>query len=367
MKPERFRFELAPDYSISRIIKGGWQLAGGHGRIDREKAVADMRRFVENGITTFDCADIYTGVEELIGLFLRQSRDRFLRGELPPVQIHTKYVPDLEKLPSLRPKDTEATIDRSLRRLGVERLDLVQFHWWDFSIPGYVETAIVLEDLRRRGKIRHVAVTNFDARHLTELLEAGVPVVADQVQYSLLDRRPDGDLAKLAGQHGISLLCYGTAAGGFLGKRWLRKPPPSEPMENRSLIKYRLIIEEFGGWDLFQELLRTLDTIARRHRPGRDAGGGGGIPVIDITALAVAAVLNRPRVAAVIVGARNDSHLVNIQAIPSLTLSEHEISRIDEILSRSPGPKGPVYALERDRESRHGRIMKYNLNREPKQ
>src|SRR5690606_30233694 len=63
------RFELAPGYTISRLIKGGWHLAGGHGRVDRDQAIADMARFVEAGVTTFDCADHYTGVEALIGDF----------------------------------------------------------------------------------------------------------------------------------------------------------------------------------------------------------------------------------------------------------------------------------------------------------
>ncbi|MGD8491689.1 MAG: aldo/keto reductase, partial [Anaerolineae bacterium] len=84
------RFQLAPGYSISRVIKGGWQLAGGHGTVDRDQALADMRQYVEAGITTFDCADIYTGVEALIGEFLRRYG-----ADLPAVQVHTKYVPDL--------------------------------------------------------------------------------------------------------------------------------------------------------------------------------------------------------------------------------------------------------------------------------
>ena len=63
--------ELAPGYAVPRLIKGGWQLAGGHGSVDRAHAIADMVAFAEAGITAFDCADIYTGVEELIGEFLR--------------------------------------------------------------------------------------------------------------------------------------------------------------------------------------------------------------------------------------------------------------------------------------------------------
>ena len=89
------RIDLQPDYSISRVIKGGWQLAGGHGHVDERLAIEDMRRFAEAGITTFDCADIYTGVEELIGKFIKQYKPEFNSGDLAPIQIHTKYVPDL--------------------------------------------------------------------------------------------------------------------------------------------------------------------------------------------------------------------------------------------------------------------------------
>ncbi|MBL8983429.1 MAG: aldo/keto reductase, partial [Gemmatimonadetes bacterium] len=73
------------------LIKGGWQLAGGHGAVDRAAALADMRAFVDAGITTFDCADIYTGVESLIGDFL---------STVPAgtVRVHTKCVPDLNQL-----------------------------------------------------------------------------------------------------------------------------------------------------------------------------------------------------------------------------------------------------------------------------
>ncbi len=259
------RIEINPGYSISRIIKGGWHLAGGHGTVDKKQAIEDMRAFVEAGITTFDCADIYTGVEELIGNFMSQYKEAFASGDLPPIQIHTKYVPDYDRLAALTKRDTQAVIDKSLVRLGVECLDMVQFAWWNYAIPGHLETALHLTELRKAGKIRHLAVTNVDAAHLRELLEAGVEVVANQVQYSVLDHRPEGELVKLAREHGVWILCYGVVAGGFLSDRYLGVPDPEPPLENRSLVKYRLIIDEFGGYDLFQKVLHELKEIADKH------------------------------------------------------------------------------------------------------
>src|SRR5690606_36285107 len=145
------RTTLAPGYEISRVLKGGWQLAGGHGAVDVDAALADMDRYVEAGITTFDCADIYTGVEELIGNWRRTRPDR-----AASVQVHTKYVPDIDLLPTHSREDVVRGVDRSLRRLATDALDLVQLHWWDYDVPGYLDAAAWLDELRAAGKVRHI-------------------------------------------------------------------------------------------------------------------------------------------------------------------------------------------------------------------
>jgi aryl-alcohol dehydrogenase-like predicted oxidoreductase len=339
------RTTLAPDYSISKIIKGGWHLAGDHGPIDGARALADMAAFLEAGITTFDCADIYTGVEELIGAF-RQAYPLHVRQ----LQVHTKFVPDLSELASVDRAYVETIIDRSLSRLGVERIDLVQFHWWDYDVPRYVEVALELERLRQAGKIANIGVTNFDVPRFQELLVAGIPVRSHQLQYSLLDSRPESGMVELCRMHGIALLCYGTVAGGFLSERWLGQPEPTAPFENRSLVKYKLIIDDFGGWPLFQELLACLQQIAARHGT-------------DIATVATRAILDRPQVAAAIVGATSTAHLAAHMAIGALTLDGDDRQAIAAVMRRKSGPSGDVYALERDRNGPHGQIMKYELNK----
>ncbi len=345
------RIELQPGYSISRIIKGGWHLAGGHGTVDQRQAIEDMHTFVEAGITTFDCADIYTGVEELIGKFIRQHKDAFTAGDLASVQIHTKYVPDNDALTTLTKAQTVRIIDRSLQRLGIERLDLVQFAWWNYEIPGYIEAALHLADLQKEGKIRHIGVTNFDAAHLKELLEASVPVVANQVQYSILDHRAEGDMLGLAEEYNIGYLCYGVMAGGFLSDRYLDSVEPVEPLENRSLVKYSLIIDEFGGFERFQEVLQVLRTIADKHNA-------------SIAEVATRYMLQKHMVAAVIIGARNPDHLTSLRNIDGFSLDSHNLEMISEILVGASGPSGSVFGLERDKEGKHGKIMRYNLNEE---
>jgi aryl-alcohol dehydrogenase-like predicted oxidoreductase len=337
------RIALSDGFEISRIIKGGWHLAGGHGVIDPLSAQRDMAAFVEAGITTFDCANIYTGVEQLIGDFRRHYPEHAKR-----VQVFTKFVPDLEDLPKVDRHYVETVIERSLTRLGVEQLDAVQFHWWDYSTPRYLEIALELQRLRQAGKIARLAVTNFDVAHLAELIAAGVRIATHQLQYSLLDARPELHMVEYCQSQRIALLCYGTVAGGWLSERWLERPEPQEPPSNRSLAKYKLIIDEFGGWARFQTLLSALRRVAQKHST-------------DIATVATRAILDRPGVAAAIVGATNALHLSSHRQIGALNLDSADDALLAEVLHPRVGPLGDVYGLERDRAGKHGRIMKYNL------
>ncbi len=343
------RIELAPDYSVCRVINGLWQLSRGHQSeaVDPIQTVKKLVRLVDAGFTTFDCADIYLGVEELLGLLLRELRQS--HHDPSSVQIHTKYVPDRSALATLRRSDVTTSIEGSLTRLGVERLDLVQLHWWDYDLPNYLEVAGWLAELQNVGKIRCLGTTNFDARHLEDLVRAGVPIVTNQTQYSLLDRRADGAMTDLCQKSGIHLLCYGVLAGGFMTERFLRAAEPSTPFDNRSLVKYKLIIDEFGGWALHQDVLETLQEIASRH---------------DATIATVAArwVLDRNQVAAVMIGVGSRDHRDDHRSVFDIRLDAEDHDRIDEILARAKGPAGDPFELERKPESPHSQIMWTDLN-----
>jgi aryl-alcohol dehydrogenase-like predicted oxidoreductase len=337
--------ELAPGYRIPRVVRGGWQLAGGHGEVDADEAVRDMHAFVDAGLNTFDCADIYTGVEAMYGRF--NARER--AAGRTPLQVHTKFVPDHDDLARVDEAYVRRIVTRSLERLQTSRLDLVQFHWWDYAVPGCVPTALLLARLQREGLVAHIGGTNFDTPHTQAMLGAGVPLVSMQVQYSLLDRRPARALVPLCRARGVQLLCYGALAGGFLTDAWLGQAEPVE-LTNRSLIKYKLVIDDFGGWAAFQALLHALRAIADRHG-------------VSIAAVATRWVLQREGVAAAIVGARYARHLSDTLSVFGFALDAEDDARLAPILHAHPGPEGDTYALERDKVGRHGRIMKYNLNK----
>jgi aryl-alcohol dehydrogenase-like predicted oxidoreductase len=338
------RSELRSGVSISRIVKGGWHLAGGHGDIDRDQAVRDMATFVEAGITTFDVADIYTGVEDLIGDF----RKRY-PSLAETININSKFVPDFDSIADVDEAYVEAMIHKSLKRLGKEQLDMAQFHWWDTAVPGYVDFALNLKKMQDKGMIGLLGVTNFNTAALQELVDAGYPLATNHIQYSVLDRRPEQQMTDFCRKQDAQLFCYGSLAGGFLSADWLGKPEPTGVFENRSLTKYKLIIDDFGGWDLFQEMLKALSVIAGRHNS-------------SIGQVAVAWTLSRPQVGCAVVGATSTRHLGENIRITDIKLTDQDFADIDSVTNRSTGPGGDVYDLERDKDGRHGSIMHYNLN-----
>src|SRR5690606_14544437 len=131
---------------------------------------------------------------------------------------------------------------------------------------------------------------------MQEIVGAGVKLLTHQLQYSVMDLRPERGMAQFCRDNGIHLFCYGTIAGGFLSDKWLGLEDPPQPYPNRSLVKYRLIIEEFGGWQVYQALLRSLDAVARKHNS-------------HIAAVAARYVLDKPQVACALVGAKDARHL----------------------------------------------------------
>ena len=126
-----------------------------------------------------------------------------------------------------------------------------------------------------------------------------------------------------------------------------------DPMEpaNRSLVKYRLVIDEFGGWSAYQSLLAEIASIASTHQ-------------VESSAVALRFVLDQPEVAAVIAGSTRDGQMCRNATAFTFSLASEDHARIRAHLDLAPGPLGDVFALERDRNGPHGRIMKYDLNRQ---
>jgi aryl-alcohol dehydrogenase-like predicted oxidoreductase/enamine deaminase RidA (YjgF/YER057c/UK114 family) len=321
------RIALAPGLEIPRVITGLWQVADMERDgtpLDADTAGRALAEYAEAGFDVFDMADHYGSAELLVGRYLAQAgpgRARAFTKWCPPPGPMTADV-------------VREGVQQRLDRLGLARIDLLQFHWWQYRHPGYLDAMLELDRLRRAGTIGHLGVTNFDADHLRLLVRHGIAVVSNQVSFSLLDRRPAGRMTAVCRESGVTLLAYGVLAGGFLGDRWVDRPEPTA-IPDWSKSKYKRFIDTVGGWDALQRVLAAARAIAVKH----------GVSVANVAARWV---LEQEVVGAVIIGARlgEREHRGDNLALFGFALDDADRARLAEAqswLREIPGDCGDEY------------------------
>jgi aryl-alcohol dehydrogenase-like predicted oxidoreductase/enamine deaminase RidA (YjgF/YER057c/UK114 family) len=321
------RTVLAPGLEVSRIVTGLWQVADmerGGRTLDPDAAAGILAEYVAAGFDSFDMADHYGSAELIAGRCLKQVAPK-------RPAILTKWVP--EPGPMTR-AIVRAGVGQRLERLGVDRIDLLQLHWWSFEHPAYLDAMKELAALQDEGVIRHIGATNFDTDHLRVLVKHGLPIATNQVSFSLLDRRAAEEMTAFCLEHGVRLLAYGTLAGGFLSERWLGAAEPAE-VADWSKMKYRRFIAAAGGWPVLQGLLAALAKVAAKHG-------------VSIANVATRWVLEQPAVAAVIVGARlgEREHRADNARVFAFALDAEDRAAVDAALAgarRIPGDCGDEY------------------------
>ena len=322
-------YSLTPNLSITRAITGLWQIADMEkdGRtLDPVATARFMEPYANAGLTTFDMADHYGSAEIIAGTFKKSSDNK-------NIHLLTKWVP---KPGPVTREDVRAAVHERLRRLNVERVDLLQYHSWKFSNPFWLDALIYLQELKAEGLIGALGTTNFDTAHLRIAQSSGIDIVSNQISYSLIDQRGGGKMADYCAEHGIAILAYGTLLGGFLSSKWLDAPEPSgEALKNWSLMKYKRFIDTAGGWQKFQSVLSVLQEIATET--GK-----------TISIIASKYQLDQKSVGAVIVGARlgENAHFADTVSLFDFSLSGEQRARIADVLATLnpiPGDCGDEY------------------------
>lgn len=333
MKMNKMEYcSLAPGLEVSRIITGLWQVADmerlGH-IFDLSKTRQAMDMYVDAGFSTFDMADHYGSAELIAGAY------REYYGSDKKVELLTKWVPRPGRIGI---QEAREAVMKALDRLKSDSIDLLQFHAWNYADPIWLDTLFWLDEMRREGLIGSIGLTNFDAVHLKMVLDSNIPVVSNQVCFSLLDNRASGNLTKVCKAGGIKLLAFGVLAGGFLTEKWWRQPPPGETSKKNwtwSQMKYYRFIEQTGGWNNFQKCLDAIALIAEKHR-------------ISFANVAGRFILDQPAVGAIIIGARlNESeHIENNKAMLQVRLDREDfalLSNVQDGLLPIPGDCGDEY------------------------
>ncbi|EFA83309.1 hypothetical protein PPL_04099 [Heterostelium album PN500] len=334
---------LKDGFTFPKIINGMWQVTGGHGKINYKNALNDMVEYISSGLNTFDMADHYGPAEDLYGEVLVQVR----KGEvkLNPNQTSfnllyffifvwcvlvvgfTKWFP--------RPgvvtlESTTKAINRAASRMKLDKIELLQFHWWDYDDERYIDALKALVTLKNQSKplISHIGLTNFDTKRLQIIKESiGIEnnIVTNQVSYSIIDRRCEKSMVQFCNNNDIYIIAYGVCLGGLISEKFLGVPEPSQVALNTwSLQKYRDYVERWGGWRLFQDLLEVLKKVGNKHG-------------VSLTVVAIRYILDKPRVGALVIGCRwgITKHIDDLtMTLFSFSLDKDDLRLIESIVSK---------------------------------
>ncbi|WP_329257764.1 aldo/keto reductase family protein [Actinoallomurus sp. NBC_01490] len=303
---------------VSELAYGNWITHGS--QIEEEAAAACVKAALDEGITTFDTADVYAGTraEEVLGRALRGQRRESL-------EIFTKvYWPtgDGRNDRGLSRKHIFESIHGSLRRLGTDYVDLYQAHRFDHETP-LEETLRAFDDLVRQGKVLYVGVSEWRAEEIARALkiadEMGLDrIVSNQPQYSMLWRVIESEVVPLSEREGVGQVVFSPLAQGVLTGKYV--PGQAPPAGSRAT-------DAEGGASVIKRVLREeVLTRVQRLRPIAEEAG------LSMAQLAVAWVLQNPNVSSAIIGASRPEQVRDNVRAAGVRLDPALLKRIDEVL-----------------------------------
>lgn len=322
-----FRYLGNSGLKISEITYGNWLTHGS--QVENDVAARCVRAALDEGISTFDTADVYanTAAESVLGEALKGERRESL-------EIFTKVYwptgPGGKNDTGLSRKHVMESINGSLRRLQTDYVDLYQAHRYDTETP-LEETMQAFADIVRQGKALYIGVSEWTAEQIREghqlAKELGFQLISSQPQYSMLWRVIEGEVIPTCEDLGISQIVWSPIAQGVLTGKYLPGQPPPEGSR---------ATDEKGGADFVKRFLRD-DVLTRVQglKPIADDAG------LTMAQLAVAWVLQNPNVAAALVGASRPEQVAENVKAAGVKLEPELMARIDEVLGdvveRDPG------------------------------
>jgi aryl-alcohol dehydrogenase-like predicted oxidoreductase len=296
--------------------KGDFQQVG---ETDREGARRMVDRALDAGVNLIDTADVYSGgiSEEIVGSAIEGRRERLLVATKARFRMGDGPNDD-----GLSRHHIIRACEASLRRLGIDHIDLYQAHEWDGTTP-LEETVEAFDTLVRQGKVRYVGCSNFSGWHLMKSLAAADRMGAQrfasqQIHYTLQAREAEYELIPAGIDQGVGVLVWSPLAGGLLSGKYRRDregPAGSRQLSNWGEPPVR---DQEALWRIVDELVAVAD--------------GHGVSAAQV---ALAWLLHRPGVSSLVIGARTEEQLADNLAAANLVLGEEEHARL-EAVSRPP-------------------------------
>jgi aryl-alcohol dehydrogenase-like predicted oxidoreductase len=303
---------------ISEIAYGNWITHGS--QVEEDAALACVNQALEEGVTTFDTADVYAGTraEEVLGRALagqrREGLEIFTKVFWPTGPGHNDR--------GLSRKHVMESIDGSLRRLQTDYVDLYQAHRFDYATP-LEETMTAFADIVHAGKAHYIGVSEWRAGEIREAKaladELRVPLVSSQPQYSMLWRVIESEVVPACEELGLGQIVWSPIAQGVLTGKY--KPGDAPPAGSRAT-------DEKSGARFIEQWMRD-DVLERvqQLRPLADEAG------LTMSQLAVAWVLQNPNVSAAIIGASRPEQVTENVRAAGVTLEADLMKKIDEVLA----------------------------------
>lgn len=288
---------------VSVIGFGAWPIGGGLGAVDRSTSIRTVQSALDAGITMVDTAEGYRDSEAILG-------EALAHGYREKCFLATKASSDFTR------KGIRGAIERSLRALRVDYVDLYQIHGWNPAVP-VEESMEEMARLRDEGKTRHIGVSNFGPEHMARALKIA-PFQSNQVRYSMLFREIEDGTIEYCEKQGIGIIVHSPLAKGLLTGAYTASSRFAADDERSGF-------KDFSGplFELHLEKAQKISQIAARKG-------------MSLVQLAIAWTLLRPVVSCTLVGAKNPTQVkehVRASACPAITTAECE--EIDRILAEA--------------------------------
>jgi len=317
---------------ISRVALGTWAIGGWMwGGTDEEQSIRTIHAALDKGINIVDTAPVYGfgRSEEIVGKAL--ARDGKRRGVLLATKVALEW--DAESNSVWRnssPQRIQKEVEDSLRRLQTDSIDIYQIHWPDPQVP-LAETAGAMQDLRRRGKIRAVGVSNFSPEQMQEFSRE-CPLSSCQPPYNIFERDIEKDILPYCKEHNIGLLTYGALCRGLL----TGKMSPETTFEGDDLRKVDPKFQE-PRFSRYLRAVEALQGLARKFDR-------------EVIHLAVRFILDKG-VNIALWGGRRPEQMDALDQVFGWELSGEDMQEIDGILAEAvTDPVGPEFMAPPSRE-----------------